>query len=208
MVNSTGRAMPGSVHSRWRTSSNIIAPTITRMGAVAALGMIPASGEMNRQQRNSAPVMTDARPVRAPSPIPAELSMNVVFDDAEAAPPAAAATESTSSTRRMPGSRPSWVTRPARRPRPRTVPAVSKKSDSSTDSTIASALQKPSAEMKFSEKSPTRPKFGASTTLSGHVAVPLGKTFWSLISLMTVATSVVPRIPNSNAPGTRRATSA
>src|SRR4051795_11328839 len=104
MVSSTGRAMTGSRHSRWRTSSNIIAPTITSTGAVAALGMIPAKGEMNRQHGKGRPVTTEARPVRPPSPMPAELSMNVVFDDADAAPPAAAATESTSSTRRIPGS--------------------------------------------------------------------------------------------------------
>jgi hypothetical protein len=133
--------------------------------------------------------------VRPPSPMPAELSMNVVFDDAEAAPPAAAASESTTSTRRMPGRRPSSLTRPAPRPRPRTVPAVSKKSDRSTESTTASALQKPSAETKCSEKSPTRPKCGVSTTLSGHVAEPLGKTFSSLISLTIVARIVVPMMP-------------
>ena len=144
--------------------------------------------------------------MRAPSPMPAELSMNVVFEDADAAPPPAAASESTISTRRMPGSRPSGVTSSARRPSPRTVPAVSKKSDSITETTTANALQKPSAETKWNEKFPTSPKFGASKILSGHVAEPLGKTFLSLASLMIVARSVVPRIPNSSAPRIRRAT--
>ena len=100
------------------------------------------------------------------------------------------------------------MTSSARRPSPRTVPAVSKKSDSSTDRTTATALQKPSAETKCNEKLPTRPKFGASKILSGHVAEPLGKTFLSLASLMIVARIVVPRIPNSSAPRTRRATMA
>ena len=168
--------------------------------------MIPASGEMNRQQANSSPVITEARPVRAPSPMPAELSMNVVFEDADAAPPPAAASESTISTRRMPGNRPSGVTRSARRPRPRTVPAVSKKSDRSTATTTATALQKPSAETKWKEKLPTRLKSGVAKTLSGHVAEPLGKTFLSFASFTIVAMSVVPRIPNSSAPRTCRET--
>ena len=60
--------------------------------------------------------------------------------------------------------------------------------------------------MKWSEKSPTRPKSGVAKTLSGHVAEPLGKTFLSLASLMIVARMVVPRIPKSSAPRTRRAT--
>ena len=66
-------------------------PTMTRTGAVASGGITPASGERNTQSRNNTPVTTDASPVRPPSPIPEADSMNVVFDDALAAPPAAAA---------------------------------------------------------------------------------------------------------------------
>ena len=118
--------------------------------------MIPASGEMNRQHAKSSPVTTEARPVRAPSPMPAELSMNVVFEEADAAPPPAAASESTSSTRFIPGSRPSGLTSSARRPSPSTVPAVSKKSESSTDSTTATRA--PEAQRRDEVQARTCPR--------------------------------------------------
>src|SRR4051812_10311781 len=89
MVSRTGRAMPGVSQRISRMSWSIVAPTMTRIGAVASGGMTPASGERKRQSRKSRPVTTEARPVRPPSSTPAELSMNVVFDEAEAAPPGA-----------------------------------------------------------------------------------------------------------------------
>src|SRR5438876_692679 len=69
---------------------------MTSTGAVASLGTIPTSGATSRQARNRIPTTTAVSPVRPPSETPAALSMYVVFDDAEAAPPAAAARESTS----------------------------------------------------------------------------------------------------------------
>jgi len=63
----------------------------------------------------------------------------VVFDDAGAAAPAAAASESISRTRLMPGSRPFESSIFISPPRPIAVPIVLKKSDSITESTTANA---------------------------------------------------------------------
>lgn len=68
--------------------------------------MIPALGEMKMHSSSSTPVTTLARPVRAPAPTPALLSMNVVFDEAEKRPPTAATSLSTASVVRMRGRRP------------------------------------------------------------------------------------------------------
>ena len=135
-------------------------PTMTRTGAVASGGITPASGERKTQSRNSTPVTTDASPVRPPSPIPEADSMNVVFDDALAAPPAAAATESTSRTRFMFGSLPSSSSRPASSPSPTAVPIVSKKSDSMTANTGTIAAQNPSVAKNPNEKFPSETEVG------------------------------------------------
>src|SRR5688500_5591273 len=96
-----GAASGTSFQSMSRSMPAIKNPTTTSALAVAAGGTTPASGATNIAARNSTPVTTDARPVRAPAAMPAADSMYVVADDALAAPPAIAASESTSSTRRM-----------------------------------------------------------------------------------------------------------
>ena len=115
---------------------------------------------------------TEARPVRPPSLIPAADSMKVVLDDALAAPPAAAATESTSRTRFMFGSLPSSSSNPASSPSATAVPIVSKKSDSITANTGTIAAQKPRVEKNPNEKSPSRLKSGVAVTESGSCAIP------------------------------------
>ena len=98
--------------------------------------------------------------------------MNVVFDDALAAPPAAAANESTSRTRFMLGSRPSSFRNPASSPNPTAVPIVSKKSESMTVTTAAIAAATPIVEKNPNENSPTRLKSGVDVTESGTCAIP------------------------------------
>jgi hypothetical protein len=180
-------------------------------GAVASGGITPASGERKTQRRKSAPVTTDASPVRPPSLIPDADSMNVVFDDALAAPPAAAASESTRRTRFMPGSFPSSSSRPASSPSATAVPIVSKKSDSMTANTDTIAVQNPSAEKKSNEKFPRRLKSGVPVTESGTWAIP-GPTAFQItlcpqIPLMIAAMIVVPMMPIRRPPRTLRMTS-
>src|SRR5690606_41017244 len=69
--------------------------TITSAAAAISVGTIEVSRVKNIASRNIAPVMTFAKPVRAPSPIPEPDSMNTVFDDEEVRPPATAPTPST-----------------------------------------------------------------------------------------------------------------
>src|SRR5215475_467919 len=82
-------------------------PTRIRAGTAASLGITLTSGETNIEHRKSSPVTTDARPVRAPSPTPDALSMYDVLDETPAAPPAAAASESTTRIRLVLGGVPS-----------------------------------------------------------------------------------------------------
>ena len=63
----------------------ISAPTMTSAAAATSVGTIDVSGVKNIATRNSTPVTTFARPVRAPSPMPAPDSMKTVFDDADGA---------------------------------------------------------------------------------------------------------------------------
>src|SRR5436305_9478468 len=105
-VSRTGMPTPGSFQLTSAAVDIIRYPTITNAGAVASGGITPAIGEKNIANRNSAPVTTDASPVRPPSDTPDALSMNVVFDDDDVKPPNAAASESTNRTRFIPGSRP------------------------------------------------------------------------------------------------------
>ena len=61
---------------------------------------------MNMHSSSSAPVTTEANPVRAPAATPALLSMNVVFDEADMKPPSIAAKPSMPRTVLIRGSRP------------------------------------------------------------------------------------------------------
>src|SRR4051794_35526813 len=80
-------------------------PTRTSTGDAASYGTTWTNGVNGMASRNSAAVTSEATPVLAPSPTPEADSMKVVFDDADAAPPAAAASEPTSSTPVAPGKR-------------------------------------------------------------------------------------------------------
>ena len=110
----------------------------------------------------------------------------MVFDDAEAAPPATAASESTSRTRLIPGRRPSASSIFASPPIPITVPIVSKKSDSITEITIAAAVQKPSELKNPKLNFPTSEKFGEAVRCEkpGHAAEPSASPNASVISRM------------------------
>jgi hypothetical protein len=108
----------------------------------------------------------------------------------------------------MPGSLPFASSIFISPPSPITVPIVSKKSDSITESTTASAVAVPSTEKKSNEKAPTRPKSGVSTTPSGIAAIPFPQIDRSFASFTMTASTVETTIPISKAPLTRRATSA
>lgn len=69
-------------------------PTYKSAGAVANPGMEINIGENKTARRNMSPVTTDARPVLAPAPTPAELSTNVVVVDVPKTAPAQVATAS------------------------------------------------------------------------------------------------------------------
>src|SRR3954470_6718990 len=86
-------------------------------------------GAKKRNGMKRAPQTTATQPVRPPAPTPAPDSMYVVADDVEDAPPATAASESTSSGLRISGSSPSRSRYPACLPTPTSVPMVSKKSE-------------------------------------------------------------------------------
>ena len=73
---------------------------------------------MNIAARNSTPVTRFARPVRAPSSMPAPDSMNTVLDDADVAPPTTAPAPSTISAERSRGKVPCSSASPASRDSP------------------------------------------------------------------------------------------
>ncbi|MNW65374.1 hypothetical protein D3C74_437530 [compost metagenome] len=54
-----------------RICEHIMVPTRTRAAAATSIGTTEVSGVKNIEPRNSRPVMTEASPVRAPSPMPA-----------------------------------------------------------------------------------------------------------------------------------------
>ena len=89
------------LEEKWGVSAAAAVAVAAAPGAAAAAVeentdftvVLTAIGEKKIASRNRPPVTIDARPVRPPSPIPDPDSMNVVLDDAEAAPPAAAGNE-------------------------------------------------------------------------------------------------------------------
>ena len=74
---------------------------VDSLAAVACAGTIEISGAKKRNGMKSAPATTATQPVRPPAATPEPDSMYVVADEVEDAPPAIAASESTSSGRRM-----------------------------------------------------------------------------------------------------------
>src|SRR3954471_19790637 len=143
--------------------------------AVACGGTMPMIGARNRNGMKSSPQTTATQPVRPPAPTPAPDSMYVVADEVEDAPPAIAASESTSSGLRMSGRSPSFVRYPAGLPTPTSVPIVSKKSDRKSANTQTIAETTPSFENAWKSKLPKSDQFPLVVALSGHVAVPGAK---------------------------------
>src|SRR6266540_3907865 len=143
-----------------------------RTGAVASFGIVPASDARNSAAKNSNAVTTEVKPVRPPSETPAALSMYVVLEEAFSAPPAAAPSESTSRTRWMPGRLPLLSRSPASPAMPTTVPIVSKKSESMTETTSAIAVPI-ATPLRLSEKFPMIPRVGSGHDLAGERRDPL-----------------------------------
>lgn len=145
-VRTTGKATEDSDSSTCRRCDTIIAPTTTSAAAATSVGTMDASGETNIAARKSAPVIRFARPVRAPSPIPAPDSMNTVLDDADAAPPTAAPAPSTISAERNRGNVPRLSDSPASRESPVNVPIASKKLANTSVKTSITAARFPIRE--------------------------------------------------------------
>src|SRR3954452_7585706 len=143
--------------------------------AVACAGTMPISGAKKRNGMNIAPATTATQPVRPPAATPEPDSMYVVADDVDAAPPAIAASESTSSGLRVSSMWPSAFRYPAGLPTPTSVPIVSKKSDRKSANTQTIAETTPSFENAWKSKLPKSDQFPLVVALSGHVAVPGAK---------------------------------
>src|SRR3954469_16076182 len=148
---------------------------MTSAAAVASIGTILMIGAKKRNGMKRAPQTTATQPVRPPAPTPAPDSMYVVADDVDDAPPAIAASESTSSGLRISGRSPSFVRYPAGLPTPTRVPIVSKKSDRKSANTQTIADTTPSFEKAWKSKLPKSDQFPLVVALLGHVAVPGAK---------------------------------
>ena len=135
-----------------------------------------------------------------------------MLDEDDVAPPTAAATPSTNSTRFIPGSLPFSSRRPASFPRPTAVPIVSKKSDSITETIAAIAVQKLRTLNTSKLKLPTSAKSGVAVMLDGSCATPGPTASQMCLSphtmLITIATNVPNAIPIKIAPRTFLATRA
>ena len=86
-----------SVQSMSLICETISAPTMTSAAAATSRGTTWVSGVKNMARMKSSPVTTEAKPVRAPSPMPEADSTKTVFDDELVAPPATAPMPSTTS---------------------------------------------------------------------------------------------------------------
>ena len=99
-----------------------------RAGAVAKLGMAVKMGEKRMANRNSRPVVTEARPVLAPAATPAVDSTNVVVVEVPRMAPADVAMESASKAGLIRGSMPFSSSISDFVATPISVPSVSKTS--------------------------------------------------------------------------------
>ena len=77
-VRKTGMDTDRSLQSTCLAALIIIEPMTTRAAAATCAGTSWVSGVKKRQAAKNRPVMTDDRPVRAPSPTPLADSMNTV----------------------------------------------------------------------------------------------------------------------------------
>src|SRR5919205_2365885 len=165
IVRKAGSATANLVNLISRICAIIIAPTTTSAAAATSSGTTLVSGVRNMEPRNSAPVTTDASPVRAPSPIPAAESMYTVLEEPDVAPPATAPTPSTMKADFSRGNVPSLCATPALFASPVRGPMASKKlvNTSVNPSTVA---PRPPIRPKAPNRSncPTRPRSGADTS--------------------------------------------
>ncbi len=169
IVRNAGIAISESSQAMSLTWLIIRKPTSTSAGTAASLGMCSTSGTASVDSRNSTPVTTDARPVRAPSPTPEADSMYDVLLETPAAPPAAAAIESTIRIFCAPAGVPSASLRPASAPIAVIVPIVSKKSASRSVKTSSAAVTTPARSNPLNRlKSPSSEKSGLAKILSGQ----------------------------------------
>ena len=120
-----GMASVRSLKSTLTIADTIRNPTKINAGAVANPGIAVKIGAKKIASRNKKPVTTDARPVLAPAPTPAELSTNVVVVDVPKIAPAEVATASARSACLTFGSFPSSSSMPALSDTPMSVPMVS-----------------------------------------------------------------------------------
>src|SRR5918995_898673 len=217
MVRNAGIAISTSPHSMPRTWAIIRNPTRTSAGVAASYGTISTRGARKVASRKHTPVTMLARPVRAPSPTPAADSMYDVLLETDAAPPAAAATESTIRMRSVFGGLPSSSSRLPSAPTATIVPIVSKKSASSRVNTNSPAVRTPTASHEPSRLNwPSNPKSGESTIRLGSTGTfrphPLGFASpssptdgpMSNSASTRMASTVAPRIVHRIAPLTLR----
>ncbi len=130
--------------------------------------------------------------MRPPSATPAALSMYVVLELMPAAPPAIAATLSTSRTRPIPGTEPSSFARPASAATPVTVPIVSKKSVSMIAKIVRSAVSRPRLN--------TLPRSNFPRVLKVLLVGVMTKSVGTLATPVTNASTVVARMLMIRAP--------
>ena len=123
---------------------------------------MPMIGAKNMNGRKRKPQTTATQPVRPPTPTPEADSMYVVADEVEAAPPATAASESTSSGLRISGSSPCSFRYPAGLPTPISVPIVSKKSARKSENAQTHAEMNASWLNASKLKFPSNDRFGLS----------------------------------------------
>src|SRR3954469_18970624 len=168
IVRKAGSATEKSSNAMSLICAIINTPTTTSAGAAASTGTTWYSGVKNIATMNSNPVTTFARPVRAPSAMPAADSMYTVLELLDAAPPPIAPSDSTNSVRPIPGSWPSSSSRPASLPRPVNVPTASKKSVSTRVNTSNTAVIAGTRAHAPNEKSPSNDRSGRLNTLSGR----------------------------------------
>lgn len=122
------------------------------------------SGVKNIASRKTTPVTMFARPVRAPSPMPAPDSMNTVVEEDEVPPPTTAPTPSTTSADLMRGKLPFSSASCASRESPVMVPIASKKFVNSSVKTSMMTVTTPTLP-KSKLTAPTRPRSGIANGL-------------------------------------------
>ena len=123
-----------SFRDTFKIADTIKNPTKINAGAVANPGIAVKIGAKKIARRNKKPVTTDASPVLAPSPTPAELSTNVVVVEVPKIAPTEVATASASSAGLILGSFSSLSSMPALEDTPINVPIVSNISTNRNDS--------------------------------------------------------------------------